>query len=371
MRYCYGECVLPGKIARAFRQRDSSASAGRQPPGNAALTAAPAGPYHPEMGNGKVFVFGSINTDLFVYVAKLPVPGETVGDGTYASYPGGKGANQAVAAARAGASVEMHGCLGDDLFGRERLESLAATGIDTRCVRVLPGVSSGVAQITVDAVGENTIAVAPGANARFSDEGIDLPRPPRGQIWVSLFQNEVPQAATESLITRARAAGHVVLWNVAPTLSRPPSPESLRGLDYLICNRNELAAVTGTSGDPETAARLPLAWGVRNVIVTLGGEGSVWVAESASGDAESASGGAQPRMVRQRAFTVHSVDTVGAGDCYCGVLAAAIAEGAGVRDALRRASAGAAISTTRRGAQPAMPMLSEIEDFLSRQGERS
>jgi len=335
------------------------------------------------MGNGKVFVFGSINTDLFVYVAKLPVPGETVGDGTYASYPGGKGANQAVAAARAGAAVEMHGCLGDDLFGRERLESLAATGIDTRCVRVLPGVSSGVAQITVDAVGENTIAVAPGANARFSDEGIDLPRPPCGQIWVSLFQNEVPQTATESLIARARAAGHVVLWNVAPTLSRPPSPESLRGLDYLICNRNELAAVTGTSGDPEMAARLPLAWGVRNVIVTLGGEGSVWVAKSASGgvqpasggaasgDAESASGGAKPRVVRQHAFAVHSVDTVGAGDCFCGVLAAAIAEGVGVKDALRRASAGAAISTTRRGAQPAMPMLSEIEEFLSRQGERS
>ncbi|MGA2481088.1 MAG: PfkB family carbohydrate kinase, partial [Spirochaetia bacterium] len=126
------------------------------------------------MGNGKVFVFGSINTDLFVYVQKLPVPGETVGGGTYASFPGGKGANQAVAAARAGAAVEMHGCLGDDLFGRERLASLAATGIDTHRVRVLPGVASGVAQITVDAVGENTIAVAPGANDLFTDEGIDL-----------------------------------------------------------------------------------------------------------------------------------------------------------------------------------------------------
>jgi ribokinase len=318
-----------------------------------ALTGQPAAPYHPEMGNGKVFVFGSINTDLFVYVEKLPLPGETVGEGTYASFPGGKGANQAVAAARAGAAVEMYGCLGDDLFGRERLESLAATGIDTHRVRVLPGVSSGVAQITVDAVGENTIAVAPGANAHFSDEGIDLPRPPLGQAWVSLFQNEVPQKATENLILRARAAGHVVLWNIAPTLSRPPSPESLRGLDYLICNRNELAAVTGTSGDPETAARLPLSWGVRNVIVTLGGEGSVSAGESGAG--------------RQRAFSVRSIDTVGAGDCYCGVLAASIAEGSRVEDALRRASAAAALSTTRRGAQPSMPMRSEIDEFLSRQ----
>jgi ribokinase len=306
------------------------------------------------MANGKVFVFGSINTDLFVYVEKLPVPGETVGGGTYASFPGGKGANQAVAAARAGAAVEIHGCLGDDLFGRERLASLAATGIDTSRMRVLPGVASGVAQITVDAVGENTIAVAPGANALFSAEGIDLPRPPAGHTWVSLFQNEVPQEATESLIMRARAAGHMVLWNLAPTLSRPPSPESLRGLDYLICNRNELAAVTGAAGDPETAARLPLSWGVRNVIVTLGGEGSIWTGEKGS--------------ARQRAYPVRSVDTVGAGDCYCGVLAAALAKGVGIVEALRRAAAAAAVSTTRRGAQPSMPMAAEIEEFLSAQG---
>jgi ribokinase len=320
----------------------------------AALTGLPAAGYHPRMASGKVFVFGSINTDLFVYVEKLPVPGETVGGGTYASFPGGKGANQAVAAARAGCAVEMHGCLGDDLFGKERLASLAATGIDTHRVRVLPGIASGVAQITVDAVGENTIAVAPGANGLFTDEGIDLPRPPAGQTWISLFQNEVPQAATENLILRARAAGHMVLWNIAPTLGRPPAPGALRGLDYLICNRNELAAVTGAAGDPETAARLPLAWGVRNVIVTLGGEGSVWIGEGGS-------------PVRQRAFPVHSVDTVGAGDCFCGVLAASLAEGGGVTDALRRASAAAAISTTRRGAQPSMPVRSEIEEFLSRQ----
>jgi ribokinase len=328
------------------------------------------------MSQGKVFVFGSINTDLFVYVKKLPVPGETVGDGTYASFPGGKGANQAVAAARAGAAVEIHGCLGDDLFGRERLASLASTGIATHRVRILPGVTSGVAQITVDEKGENTIAVAPGANALFSDEGVDLPRPPRGETWVSLFQNEVPQDTTENLILRARAAGHTVLWNIAPTLDRPPREECLRSLDYLICNRNELAAVTGNSGDPETAARIPLTWGVRNVIVTLGGEGSVWVGNAASGGAvgNAASGGpgdsaALPSFARQRAFSVHTVDTVGAGDCYCGVLAACLAEGSGIREALRWASAAAAISTTRRGAQPSMPLRAEVREFLSRQGE--
>ena len=264
----------------------------------------------------------------------------------------------------------MHGCLGDDLFGRERLASLAATGIATHRMRVLPGVASGVAQITVDAQGENTIAVAPGANALFSDEGIDLPRPPRGETWVSLFQNEVPQTSTERLILRAREAGHTVLWNLAPTLSRRPADSCLRSLDYLICNRNELAALTGDAADPVAAARMPLAWGVRNVIVTLGKEGSVWVGESASGGAKSASGGAagETGSARQTAFPVHAVDTVGAGDCYCGVLAASLAEGRGVKDAMRRASAAAAISATRRGAQPSMPQRAEIEDFLSRQG---
>ena len=306
------------------------------------------------MHSGRVFVFGSINTDLVVYVPRLPHPGETVSGGTYASFPGGKGANQGVAAARAGAVVEMHGCLGDDPFGTERLASLAETGISTRGVRVLPGVSSGVAAITVDAQGENTIAVASGANAMFSDNGIDLPRPTRGEAWISLFQNEVPQCATERLIVRAHEAGHVVLWNLAPTLSRRPADASLRAVDYLICNRNELAAITGASENPEEAARVPLTWGVANVIVTLGREGSVWVGPKGS--------------ARVEAFAVNAVDTVGAGDCFCGVLAAFLAEGRDVKEVLRLASAAAAISTTRRGAQTSMPARGEIEEFLKARG---
>ena len=306
------------------------------------------------MNSGRVFVFGSINTDLVVYVPHLPRPGETVTGGTYASFPGGKGANQAVAAARAGAVVELHGCLGDDSFGRERLASLSETGVAARGVRVLPGVSSGVAAITVDAQGENTIAVASGANAMFSDNGIDFQRPPRGETWISLFQNEVPQDATERLIVRAHEAGHVVLWNLAPTLSRRPSDASFRAADYLICNRNELAAIAGASENPEEAARIPLAWGVANVIVTLGREGSVWVGPKG--------------LVRVEAFAVNAVDTVGAGDCFCGVLAASLAEGRDVKEALHRASAAAAISTTRRGAQTSMPARGEIEEFLTARG---
>jgi ribokinase len=307
----------------------------------------------------RVFVFGSINTDLVVYVARLPQPGETIGGGTYGSYPGGKGANQAVAAARAGADVQLYGCLGNDAFGRERIASLEKTGVSTRGVRMLDDAASGIAQITVDAAGENTIVVAPGANDRFSPEGVDLPSPAAGETWVSLFQNEVPQDATENLILRARAAGHTVFWNLAPTVSRRPAEETLRAVDCLICNRNELADLTGrprlSSDDPrgvEEDARVPIGWGIRSLIVTLGRKGSMHVTAA--------------RLESVDAFDVAAVDTVGAGDCYCGVLAASVAQGMGMAESMRRASAAAALSTTRRGAQPSMPMQREIEEFLSR-----
>ena len=304
--------------------------------------------------SGKVFVFGSINTDLVVYVNRLPQPGETISGKGWGSFPGGKGANQAVAAARAGAEVQLYGCLGDDLFGRERLESLVQTGVSTRGVRVLPGVKSGIAQITVDDEGENTIAMAPGANALFNADGIELPRPPRGETWVSLFQNEVPQEAVEELILAAHALGHLVLWNLAPSVSRRPADATMRAVDFLICNRNELAGITGMQGDPETAARSLFARGVRAVIATLGREGSLLVREQGT--------------VRVKAFPVNAVDTVGAGDCFCGVLAASLAAGLDVEAALRRASAAAAISTTRRGAQPSMPTGKEIDEMLTGKG---
>ncbi len=125
--------------------------------------------------DARVFVFGSINTDLVVYVERLPAPGETVSGGRFAQFPGGKGANQAVAAARAGARVAFHGCLGDDAFGRERLASLQAAGVSAQGVRLVAGTASGIAQIAVDRAGENTIVVAPGANLAFDAAGVDIP----------------------------------------------------------------------------------------------------------------------------------------------------------------------------------------------------
>lgn len=306
----------------------------------------------------RVFVFGSINTDLVVYSSHLPVPGETIGGATFGSFPGGKGANQAVAAARAGAEVVLHGCLGDDAFGRERIGALQHTGVSTAGVRILAGVPSGIAQITVDSAGENTIVVAPGANDRVEAAGVIIPRASSGEACVSLFQNEIPQDTTEALILAARGAGHRVFWNLAPTVARAPRKEVLAAVDCLICNRNELAALMGrarSSSDDrqgvEQDARVPLEWGVGSVIVTLGRQGSVYV--SAAGTETVA------------AFEVKAVDTVGAGDCYCGVLAASVAQGLPMAAAMRRASAAAAISTTRKGAQPSMPTADEIERFLT------
>lgn len=159
--------------------------------------------------------------------------------------------------------------------------------------------------------------------------------------------------ATEELISRAAAAGHMVLWNLAPTIERRPENQTLAAVDYLICNRNELAALTGNAGlGLDEAVRVPLGWGVRNLVVTLGREGSLCAGAAGT--------------LRQEAFAVEAVDTVGAGDCFCGVFAVALSEGADPRVALRRAAAAAAISCTRRGAQDSMPLRGEIDDFLRR-----
>jgi len=205
--------------------------------------------------------------------------------------------------------------------------------------------------------------VAPGANLAFDAAGVDIPAGAGGERPVSLFQNEVPQTVTETLIARAKAAGHVVIWNLAPTVSRAPAPAALAAVDYLVCNENELAALTGSTA--ADAARMDeadllrrvdllLARGVRNMLVTLGRKGSLLAGPEG--------------IIRQPAFPVESVDTVGAGDCFCGVFAASLAAGMPVFLALRRASAAAAISTTRRGAQDSMPMAVEIDVFLAARG---
>ncbi len=202
-----------------------------------------------------VLVFGSINTDFVTYVADLPAPGETVTGGRFASFPGGKGANQAVAAARSGAVVEVYGCVGDDALGVERLRGLAEAGVLIEHVVVRSGVHSGIAQIMVDAGGENLIAVAPGANWRFCPEDVVLPADAGGNT-VALFQNEVPQSATEAVIASCRAKGMTVVWNVAPVGPETPPAATLAAVDFLICNRRELAGLAGAGEIEDRARRL-------------------------------------------------------------------------------------------------------------------
>jgi ribokinase len=299
---------------------------------------------------GKVLVFGSINTDLVIYVDNLPAPGETVTGGKFMSFPGGKGANQAVAAARAGAEVEMFGCLGDDALGRERMISLANAGVSTQNIIVKAGVHSGIAQIMVDKRGENIIAVAPGANSLFSLNDITFPEKLIGEGIVSLFQNEIPQVSTEATILECKKRGILVLWNMAPACREKPSKETLEAVDFLICNRPELIALVG-EGDNETLAHVLQSWGIKNVIVTLGEKGSLLVTGR--------------EAYYQQAFPVNVVDTVGTGDCFCGVFACSLSFGMSVKESLRRASAAAALSATRRGAQTSMPSADEIYRFLS------
>jgi len=299
---------------------------------------------------GKVLVFGSINTDLVTYVDVLPIPGETVTGGRFMSFPGGKGANQAVAAARAGAEVKMFGCLGDDSLGKERMMSLENAGVSIENITVKAGVHSGIAQIIVDKRGENVIAVAPGANSLFSFDDITFPENPQGDTVVSLFQNEIPQAATEAIITECKKRKMLVLWNIAPACQDKPSRETLEAVDFLICNRPELVALAG-EGDNETLAHVLRSWGASNVVITLGEKGSLLVTGQ--------------EVYYQEAFPVNVVDTVGTGDCFCGVFACSLSFGMPVKEALRRASAAAALSATIRGAQTSMPSADDVDRFLS------
>lgn len=304
---------------------------------------------------GDVLVFGSINTDLVTYLDRLPGPGETVTGGRFQTFPGGKGANQAVAAARAGAGVQMFGCVGDDTLGRERLASLEKDGVSVRHVVVKAGAPTGIAQVLVDRQGENMIAVAAGANALFSPADVPPLDFVQGSTEVALFQNEVPQATTEALMADCRSRGLLVLWNLAPVGTERPSGYTLQAVDYLICNQGELRTLAG-AGDGEALARQIMSWGVGSVVVTLGEKGALVVTESG--------------VHAQPAFPVAVMDTVGSGDCFCGVFAASLSFKSTVNEALRRACAAAALSASARGAQTSMPSATEVDEYLATQAER-
>jgi ribokinase len=297
-----------------------------------------------------VCVVGSLNLDLVVAVDHHPVPGETVIGGPAARHPGGKGANQAVAAARLGQAVSMVGRVGMDEAGETLLAALRGDGVDVRHVRRMDGEPSGIALITVDPAGENAIVVSPGANAHVDAEDVQAADEALAGADVLLLGHEVPAEAVAAAAAAAR--GRVVL-NPAP--ARPVDPEVLRRVDVLVPNRGELAVLAGARvpADVEEAAalaaRLP---GVAAVVVTLGVDGAVVV-----------EGG---RVERVPAVEADAVDTTAAGDAFCGALADALARGADLVEAARWAARCAAVATTRHGAQPSLPTRDAVEAAATR-----
>jgi ribokinase len=298
-----------------------------------------------------ITVVGSANTDLTVTAAALPAPGETVLGGALRTAGGGKGANQAVAAARAGARVAFVGRVGADAFGQETRERLQREGIDASHLRTDEHEPTGVALIIVDGRGENLIAVAPGANGRVTADDVAAARDAVAKADVLLLQLEIPLEALRAAAEIAREAGKAVLLDPAPAPGRAEADQLLGRTDYVTPNRAEAARLLGARADeePETLARGLCERGPRAAFVTLGPHG-VCVCE----------GGACMRIA---APPVHPVDTVGAGDCFAAALAVALAEGAPAAEAARFAVCAAALAVQRAGAQPAMPARAEIERF--------
>jgi ribokinase len=291
-----------------------------------------------------IVVFGSINVDLVFALPNLPDPGETVLGQSYSIVPGGKGANQAVAAARDGGQVAMFGATGADGFASVARESLAAAGADLAGVAQVAE-PTGCAAICVDRAGRNQIAVASGANTTV--RAAQVPDSALGKDTTLVLQMEVPAAETASLIARARQRGSRIVLNLAPASALDRA--ALAALDVLVVNEGEaawLAQSLGVGAAPEALAQ---ALGI-TVVATLGEKGLVAVSREGTW--------------RVAALPIKPVDTTAAGDCFVGVLAAALDRGKTLPEALHRASVAAGLACTKAGAQPSLPSAREIDARL-------
>ena len=302
----------------------------------------------------KILVLGSFVADAAFRAARLPAWGETLMGSGFALGPGGKGSNQAVAAARAGASVQMLSRLGDDAFGRLARDTWAADGIDASLVENC-ATPTGAAAILIDeAKGENAIIVVPGACFTLTPQDVEAAGDAIRAAGVLLTQLELPLETVECGMRVAREAGVMTILNPAPAQALS---DAMLGLaDYLIPNESEAALLTGlpveSAAQAEAAARVLLGRGARCVIVTLGAQGALVCAEGAE-------------AVLVSSFSAGPVlETTGAGDAFCGGFAAALSEGRTVLEAARFGCATAGISVTRAGTAPSMPKRAEIEELL-------
>jgi len=299
-----------------------------------------------------VLVVGSANVDLVVKTSAFPGPGETVVGSDFKTYPGGKGANQAVAVARLGGRTALLGCVGKDPHGKLLRETLDLAGVDTEALRSRASVPTGVALITVDASGENSIVVVPGANATLGAEDVREFEHLFRAARVVLLQLETSLEAAAKALEIAHGFGKLAILNPAPAQQ---VPDSFFGMtDFLTPNRSELEVLTGrtvrTEADAEFAARLLLEKGAGNVVVTLGGRGALYLGR-----------GSKRRV---QAFPVRSVDTTAAGDAFNAALALGLARGLPLTDVLLFANAAGALATTTAGAQPSLPDLGRVEKLL-------
>lgn len=294
------------------------------------------------MSHPRIVVVGSANTDLVVAVANIPLPGETVLGGDMAVVPGGKGANQAVACARLGGQTTFVARVGDDAYGAAAIAGYERDGIDTRHITKTPSAPSGVALIAVSATGENTIVVAPGANARLSIFDIQAASEAFDSADAVLISLEIPADAVFAAVEAAHARSKPVILNPAPARSLPY--HILSKLTVLTPNETEVNFYGGVDNLQQL--------GVKVIVTTLGGRGAVIVGET-------------PPAEFVPAFPVDAVDTVAAGDTFSGALTVKLAEGASLQEAVRFANAAAALKVTRHGAQPGIPTRAEVEQYLA------
>ncbi len=298
-----------------------------------------------------VVVIGSLNMDLVTRAPRLPRGGETLIGHSFTTVSGGKGANQAVAAARLGAQVAMVGCVGNDDYGVQLRDALLAEQVDCQAVSAVED-SSGVALIVVDDNSQNAIVIVAGANGAMTPAVIDRFDAVLQAADVVICQLEIPDATVGHALKRARALGKTVILNPAPA-SRPLPADWFAAIDYLIPNESEAAALSGLPVDSlqtaENAASHLIALGAGKVIITLGAEGSLF----ASGKG----------FEHFPAPKVKAVDTTAAGDTFVGGFAAALAGGKSEAEAIRYGQIAAALSVTRAGAQPSIPTMSDVQAF--------
>ncbi|PQZ87640.1 MULTISPECIES: ribokinase [Pseudomonas] len=299
----------------------------------------------------KVVVVGSLNMDLVTRASRLPRAGETLVGQTFSTVSGGKGANQAVAAARLGADVAMVGCVGTDAYGTQLREALRVEGIDCQAVGTVEG-SSGVALIVVDDSSQNAIVIVAGSNAELTPTSMQAVDAVLQGADVIICQLEVPMDTVGYTLKRGRELGKTVILNPAPA-SAPLPAEWYASIDYLIPNESEASALSGVTVDCLDSARLAatqlIKAGAGKVIITLGSQGALF-----------ADGSGFEHLLAPK---VKAVDTTAAGDTFVGGFAAALASGKSEAEAIRFGQAAAALSVTRAGAQPSIPTLNDVQGF--------